>query len=355
MGDCFTPGYRGRQAARRYASLDACMGSTYRLAGDRRVKDDKGLIEEDFARSAMMVANMKVTLTGASGFIGRRLIDRLLADGHHLHVLGRHRPETMPREVSFSRWDATSGIVPEEALREVDSVINLAGEPVAQRWNPQVKRHIRESRVVGTRSLVQALAKRTERPRTFVSASATGFYGERGSEVLTEQSAPGTGFLAEVCSEWESEARLAGSLGLRVVTLRIGIVLGEEGGALKQMLPPFRLGVGGPMASGKQWMSWIHVEDMVNTILFALREPNLSGPANATAPFPVQNAEFARALGEVIHRPAILRTPALALKLMLGEVAEVVLASQRVLPKVLEDAGFTFRYPHLREALASSI
>jgi uncharacterized protein (TIGR01777 family) len=303
----------------------------------------------------MMGKSMKLTLTGASGFIGKRLIDRLIADGHTLHVLGRQRPSSAPVEVAFSEWDANSGNVPDVALAGSDAIIHLAGEPVAQRWNREIKSRIRNSRVIGTHSLVQALASRTERPHTFISASAIGYYGDRGTEVLHEQSAPGAGFLSEVCGEWEREARAAGNLGLRVVMPRIGIVLGAEGGALKQMLPPFRLGMGGPMASGKQWMSWIHADDLVNAIAFCLLDSELFGPVNATAPNPVENAEFAKALGEALNRPAVLHTPAFALKMMLGEAADVVLASQRVIPKVLQDRGFTWAYPNIREALASSV
>jgi uncharacterized protein (TIGR01777 family) len=295
---------------------------------------------------------MKVTLTGASGFIGQRLIERLLADGHSLHVLGRNRPAAAPPEVGFSPWDANNGEVPEEALRNVDAIVHLAGEPVAQRWNREIKSRIRNSRVIGTHSLVQALAKREERPHTFLSASAIGYYGDRGSEILTESSPPGTGYLAEVCGEWEREARAAGNLGLRVVMFRIGIVLGKEGGALKQMLPPFRLGMGGPMASGKQWMSWIHAADLVNALVFALRNANVFGPVNATAPNPVENAQFAKALGEALNRPAVLHTPTFALRMMLGEAADVVLASQRVVPKALQDAGFSWDHPQVEEALA---
>lgn len=298
---------------------------------------------------------MNITLTGASGFIGKRLIERLLAVGHRLHVLGRHRPAAAPPLVGFTAWDANSGEIPDEALRQVDAIIHLAGEPVAQRWNREIKSRIRNSRVIGTHSLVQALAARSERPHTFISASAIGYYGNRGDEVLTEQSSPGAGFLSEVCGEWEREACLAAELGMRVALVRIGIVLGKEGGALKQMLPPFRLGMGGPMASGTQWMSWIHADDLVEALMFALRNEAISGPVNATAPNPVQNAEFARALGEALNRPAVLHTPAFALKAMLGEAAEVVLASQRVMPEVLRQAGFQWAHPQIREALARAI
>ncbi len=295
---------------------------------------------------------MKVTLTGATGFIGPRLISRLLSDGHHVHVLGRRRPAGA---VAFSEWDAEQGTVPEEALQNANAIINLAGEPIAQRWNPEIKSRIRNSRISGTHSLVKAIAQRADRPDVFISASAIGYYGDRGSEPLTETSAPGEGFLAEVCGEWEREASEAFSHGVRTTILRLGIVLGKEGGALKKMLLPFRLGVGGPMASGRQWMSWIHADDLVEAIVYALGNGVISGPVNATAPNPVENSEFAQALGAALHRPAVVRTPAFAIRMMFGEGAESVLGSQRVLPRVLEDSGFRFRYPDIGSALAAEV
>jgi uncharacterized protein len=295
---------------------------------------------------------VKITLTGASGFIGRRLIERLLVEGHEVHALGRKRPCA---HVGFSEWDAESEHVPPEALDASDGIVHLAGEPVAQRWNRDVKSRIRNSRVVSTHGLVKELSRRASRPRVFVSASAIGYYGDRADELLEESSKPGKGFLPDVCLQWEREARAAQQLGLRVVMTRIGIVLGKEGGALKQMLPPFRLGVGGPIASGRQWMSWIHADDLVESILFCLRNDAVSGAVNATSPNPVRNSEFAKCLGEVLRRPAIIHTPVFALKMMLGEAAEVVLASQRVLPTVLQRAGFEWRHPEIGGALRHAI
>jgi uncharacterized protein (TIGR01777 family) len=298
---------------------------------------------------------MKIALTGASGFIGRRLISRLVLDGHSVHALGRRRPSGSPA-ISFSVWDAREGgAVPAEALRDAKAIVHLAGEPVAQRWNTDVKTRIMESRVQGTKAIVDAVAASRDRPETLVCASAIGFYGDRGEEILDEASSPGTGFLPEVCLAWEREARAAGNLGLRVVMVRIGIVLGKEGGALKKMLPPFRMGIGGPIASGQQWMSWIHVEDLVEIILFALGREQVFGPVNATAPNPVRNKEFSKALGVALGRPAILPTPAFALKMMLGEAASVVVASQRVVPAVLERTGFTFRYSEVADALRNAV
>jgi uncharacterized protein len=297
---------------------------------------------------------MNVTITGASGFIGQRLLGRLLRDGHSLHAMGRSRPGG-PAEVRFSSWDAGKVAVPVEAIEGTDAIVHLAGEPVGQRWNDEVKKRIRDSRVLGTRAIVEAVSKLQQRPQTLVCASAIGYYGDRADETLDEQSGIGQGFLSEVCGQWEAEARAAGNLGLRVVLTRTGIVLGREGGALKQMLPPFRLGLGGPTGSGKQWMSWIHLDDLIEAIVFSLGNVNVFGPVNATAPNPVRNEEFTKALGAALGRPTIVHTPLFALKVMLGEAAEVVLASQRVLPKVLQRAGFQFLYSDVHDALRNAV
>jgi uncharacterized protein len=294
---------------------------------------------------------MNVTVTGASGFLGTRLLDRLLRDGHSLHILGRKRKQGLPAAVKFSSWDAVHAEAPLESLAGADAVIHLAGEPVAQRWNADVKRRIRESRSTGTRHLVRAIGKLSRRPRVLISASAGGYYGDRGEEVLTESSAPGHDFLAEVCKEWEREARAAEVFGVRVAMVRIGLVLGTEGGALKQMLTPFRLGVGGRLGSGEQWMPWIHIDDLIEMFVFAL-DRTVSGPLNGAAPQPVRNAQFTAALARTIHRPAIFPVPRFALKLMFGEMAEIVFASQRMFPKVAEAAGFQFKFVELEAALA---
>jgi uncharacterized protein (TIGR01777 family) len=292
---------------------------------------------------------MIVTLTGASGFIGSRLIARLQRDGHRVRVLGRRKPAAVDAE--FAAWEAVAAEPPVSAVAECDAVIHLAGEPVAQRWSADVKRRIRDSRIIGTRNLVTALGKSSSRPATLISASAIGYYGDRGDQPLNEAAPPGKDFLASVCVEWEAEARKAAALGLRTDVLRIGIVLGTEGGALKAMLGPFRSGVGGPAGSGKQWVSWIHVDDVVELLVFSLMNPAMGGTVNATAPDPVRNADFAKELGRVLHRPAAVSAPAFALKLMFGEMAEVVLASQRVLPEAATRAGFVWKYPHLPGAL----
>jgi uncharacterized protein (TIGR01777 family) len=294
---------------------------------------------------------VKITISGASGLIGRRLLKTLSAEGHALHVLSRHAGTNMPGGVRLSPWDPLKGEPPADSLRDADAVIHLAGEPVAQRWTADVKQRIRDSRVTGTRNLVEALKKLTPRPPVLVSASAIGYYGTRGDEILAETASPGSGFLPEVCAAWESQARAAEALGIRVVTLRIGIVLDTRGGALPRMLTPFRMGVGGKLASGKQWMSWIHLQDLVGLFHLALDQP-LSGPVNGVSPYPVNNADFTRALASALHRPAIFPVPAFALKTLFGEMAEVLLASQRVAPKAAEAAGFRFRFPQLEPALA---
>lgn len=257
----------------------------------------------------------------------------------------------MPGGVRLSAWDPAKGEPPADSLREADAVIHLAGEPVAQRWSAEVKRRIRDSRVTGTRNLVEALKKLRQRPATLICSSAIGYYGSRGEEVLTESSGPGSGFLPEVCVAWEDEARAAETLGMRVVTVRTGIVLDTRGGALPRMLPPFKMGMGGRLGSGKQWMSWIHLQDLAALYHLALTQP-VRGALNGVAPYPVNNADFTRALAAAVHRPAFLPMPGFALHVLFGEMADVLLASQRVAPKAAEAAGFRFRFPQLEPALA---
>ena len=295
---------------------------------------------------------MNITLTGASGFIGKLLVQRLQAEGHQLHLLGRSQPSYA--NVKFAKWDALSNTKPpEEALANADAVIHLAGEPVGQRWSDEVKRNIRDSRINGTNRLVEALAKHP--PKTLVAASAIGFYGDRGDEILTEASRPGSGFLPGVCVDWEQAAQAATALGTRVVNPRIGIVLGLGGGAIDQMLPIFRLGGGGHIGNGRQWMSWIHVEDLVALLCAALTDEKYKGPINGTSPNPVTNSEFTAALGHVLHRPAIIPVPTFGLKLMFGEMAEMLIGGQHVVPEAALKAGFSFRYPQLDAALQAII
>jgi uncharacterized protein (TIGR01777 family) len=271
---------------------------------------------------------MNIAISGASGFIGRHLLKSLAQAGHSPHALTRHAPPV-----------------------ESDVVIHLAGEPVAQRWTPAARQRILESRVAGTRNLVQALATLPRKPEALICASAIGYYGSRGDEILTESSAPGAGFLPEVCVAWEREAQAAGALGIRVVCVRTGVVLDAHGGALVRMLPPFRMGLGGRLGSGRQWMSWIHLEDLVGLFQFAV-ESQVRGPLNAVAPNPVTNSDFTRELAHALRRPALFPVPEFALKLLFGEMATVLLASQRIAPRAAEAAGFRFRFPHLPPALA---
>ena len=293
---------------------------------------------------------MKIVISGASGLVGRRLLKNLSAAGHSIHVLSRHAGTNLPPGVKLSTWDPVKNQPPEESLRDAAAVIHLAGEPVAQRWTARTRQLIRESRVMGTRNLVQAIEKLPGKPEALICASAIGYYGSRGDEVLTETSAPANSYLAEVCQAWETEAQAAEALGVRVVRVRIGLVLDARGGALKRMLPPFRMGVGGKLGSGKQWMSWIHLEDLAAIFQFALDHP-VRGAFNGVAPYPLSNSEFTRALGQAVHRPAIFPVPAFALKALFGEMSEILLASQRVAPAAVEAAGFRFRFPQLDAAL----
>ncbi len=294
---------------------------------------------------------MKIAVSGATGFLGRRLIPRLLSAGDRVHLLVRHANTGFGPGVRCSLWTSYSSEPPAEGLAGADAVVHLAGEPVSQRWTPSVKRRILESRALGTERLVQALARLDRKPAVLVSASATGLYGDRGNELLNESAAPGSGFLPEVCVEWEKAAAAAAGLGIRVVSLRLATVLGKEGGALGQMLLPFEWGLGAQIAAGSQWMSWIHAEDAVSLIQSAIAGENLRGPVNAAAPNPATNAEFTAALASALHRPALLRVPAGFLKLIYGEMAEIVLSSQRVQPAAALAAGFEFKFPSLRGAL----
>lgn len=294
---------------------------------------------------------MNITITGATGFIGRRLIDALSREPHQLHSLSRRTNVRFgDRAVWISRWDSTAEDPPAESLANADAIVHLAGEPVARRWTPAAKAKIRESRVRGTERLVRAIEKQPRRPAALVCASAVGIYGSRGDEILTESSEPGNDFLAQVCREWEERAMAAEALGMRVARIRIGVVLGKGGSALEKMLPPFRACVGGRIGSGKQWMSWIHIDDLVGILRYALTHP-MSGAFNATAPNPVTNARFTSELAKALGRPALFPVPGFALKVGFGEMAEILLGGQRVLPQAAEAAGYRFQFPDLADAL----
>lgn len=296
---------------------------------------------------------MRALVTGATGFIGRHLLRRLDRPVVLSRFAERTRHELAEHQPQVFAWNPTAEPPPAEAFRGVDAVFHLAGESVAAgRWTKARMARIRESRVAGSRHLVEALDKLTERPKVLVSASAVGYYGSRGEEVLTEESPPEDDFLAEVCRAWEREAMKAQEFGVRVVTPRIGVVLGRGGGALQKMLTPFRLGLGGPLGSGKQWMPWIHVEDLVRLLIFAAEHENLRGPVNAVAPGIVRNKEFTKTLGRTLHRPAFLPAPYVGLRLLFGRFAKVLFASQRVEPRAATAAGFEFRFPNLGDALA---
>jgi len=297
---------------------------------------------------------MKALVTGATGFVGPRLL-RLL----DRPVVVSRSPERARSRLGhlaerFVRWDPAEGPPSPEAFEGIDTVFHLAGESVsAGRWTPAQKARIRDSRVLGTRHLVRGIAQANPRPAVLVSASAVGYYADRGEEPLPESAQPGNDFLARTCVEWEQEANAATELGVRVVTARTGIVLGVGGGALEKMLTPFRLGAGGPLGSGRQWMPWIHVADLARLFVHAAEHqaPEIAGPMNAVAPNPVRNSEFTRALGRAVHRPAFMPAPYFGLRLIFGEFAQVLFASQRVVPQVALDTGFVFQYPEIAAAL----
>ena len=298
---------------------------------------------------------MKVVVTGATGMIGSALVRALVKRGDEVTALSRS-PEDAAREldVGVAAWtDPLSEPAPVEALRGRDAVVHLAGAPVAQRWTDDARRDIRDSRVLGTRNLVAGLAAlpEHERPGTLVSQSASGWYGDRGDERLDESAPAADDFLAQVTLGWETEARRAEELGLRVVTTRTGVVLAETGGALEKMLPPFKLGVGGPVAGGGQYVPWVHLDDVLGAILFCLDTPAAAGPVNVSAPEPVTNRELSRALGRVLHRPAVAPVPALAVRLLYGEMSQVVTTGQRAVPARLLELGYEFRRPDLEDAL----
>lgn len=298
-----------------------------------------------------------VTVTGATGLIGARLVSALLARGAHVTVLTRDPARALAKlgEVEAVGWDPLTQAAPAQALRGRDAVIHLAGEPVAQRWSESAKHAIRESRVLGTRNLVGGLRASEPRPPMLLSGSAIGYYGAHREEPLDEDAPAGTDFLATVCEEWERESSRAAELGMRVAQLRTGVVLDRSGGALGKMLPPFRLGVGGPVAGGRQYVSWIHVEDLIGLMLAALEDERFSGPINATAPDPVENRELSHVLGRVLHRPALLPIPGFALRALYGEMSEVITSGARVVPAKALVLGYEFQHPQLQEALRSAL
>jgi hypothetical protein len=298
-----------------------------------------------------------VTVTGASGLIGRRLVAELQRDGWEVTILSREpvRAQNALGEVETYRWEPVEEPAPAAALAGRDAVAHLAGEPVSQRWSAPARRAIRDSRVTGTENLVAGLAEADPRPGTLVSSSACGYYGARGSEPIDEEAGPGRDFLAEVCVAWEGQAERAAQLGMRVVRLRTGVVLDRSGGALAKMLLPFQLGIGGPVAGGKQYLPWIHADDMVGMYMAALGDERWEGAANASAPVPVSNREFSRALGRALHRPALMPVPGLALRTLYGEMAQIVTGGVRAVPAKPLMLGYEHRHPDLGEALRSAL
>jgi uncharacterized protein (TIGR01777 family) len=293
---------------------------------------------------------MKITVTGASGLIGLKLVERLRARGDDLTTLSRD-----PSSPGAVAWQPEDEPAPAAALAGRDAVVHLAGEEVAQRWSDDAKRRIRSSRELGTRNLVAGIEAAEPRPRVLVASSAVGYYGPHGDERLDEQAPPGSDFLAAVCVVWEREARRAAELGLRVVNVRTGVVLARGGGALAKMLPFFKLGIGGPVAGGDQYLPWIHVDDVVGIYLAALDGEDWNGPVNASAPEPVTNQAFSKALGRALHRPAFAPVPGLAVRALYGEMAEIVTKGQRVIPRRAQQLGYPFAYSDLDEAMNAAL
>ena len=291
---------------------------------------------------------MRAAITGSSGFIGSALLSELALAGHQVVRVVRREA----RGPDAIRWDPETGTIEAEKLEGLDAVIHLAGESIVGRWTPSKKAGIQDSRRRGTRLLAETLASLARRPRVLIAASAIGYYGDRGDERLTEQSPPGTGFLPDVCREWEQAAQPVTSAGIRLVHLRIGVVLSPRGGALAKMLPPFRLGLGGILGTGRQHWSWVALGDVTGAIQHALITDSVRGPVNVVSPNPATNAEFTRALGRVLRRPTIFPVPAFAARLLMGEMADaLLLASARVEPTRLVESGYRFRYPELDAAL----
>jgi hypothetical protein len=300
---------------------------------------------------------MKIILTGGTGFIGAPLRERLLKEGHDIILLTRNpsHPGSHPSgNLKTLLWDGKNPGPWSAEIGGTDAIINLAGEPIAaKRWSDAQKKRIRESRLDATKAVVSAIQKAAKKPHLLINASAVGYYGNVSEGEVAEDAPRGTGFLAETCTRWEETARSAEPLGLRVIRLRIGVVLEKDGGALQKMLPPFRFFLGGPLGNGRQWFPWVHREDVIGVILFALKTPNLSGPVNLNAPQPVTMKEFCTTLGQVLHRPSWAPVPATALRLLLGEMSDLLLSGQKAVPKKLLEAGFVFKHPNLEEALKS--
>ncbi len=296
---------------------------------------------------------MKILVTGATGFIGQKLCEVLSQSGHQLVGLSRSADSAKQKVPSLSEvfsWDPEREYAPMEAFSEVDAVIHLAGESVAGRWTKEKKQSIYDSRIEGTKHLVGSMLKADSKPQMFISTSAIGFYGERGDDSLGEDESPGNDFLANVCKDWEAASKPAAEQNVKVANIRIGIVLGPDGGALDAMLLPAKMGVSGPLGSGQQWWSWIHQADVVGLIEHIL-DQQIEGPVNLTSPNPMRQKGFAKVMGDVLNRPAFMPAPSFALKALLGEFSVELLSSKRVLPKKAQETGYTFKFPELEAAL----
>ena len=297
--------------------------------------------------------HMKIAISGTSGLIGSALIPFLEEKGHEVFKLVRVGGDLHPDEIG---WDPKSGVVNPSLLEGMDGVVHLAGESIMGRWTEAKKEKIQKSRVEGTKLLCKVLCTLKHPPAVFIAASAIGYYGNRGDEILTEHSAKGEGFLSDVCKKWEEASSALKEKGSRVANLRFGMVLSGKGGALKQMLTAFKLGLGGRMGLGNQWMSWIAIDDLLCIIDYVLHKKELAGPLNTVSPNPVTNQAFTETLGKVLHRPAFMAMPAFAVKLIFGQLGtELLLGSEKVVPRKLEEAGYSFAYPHLEEALQHTL
>jgi len=296
---------------------------------------------------------MKILITGGTGFVGTQLTSRLIQDKHEVTILSRSakRSGEVPRGMSYLQGDPTQKGSWQEAIKNHDAAVNLAGASIFAKWTEEHKKAIRESRVSTTRNIVEGIPSRSQKQFTFFSTSAVGYYGFCGDEELTEESPHGDDFLARIALEWEGEALKAKEKGARVVITRFGIVMGERGGALGQMIPLFKKYIGGPIGSGRQWFSWVHIKDLAEAFSFLLKYPEISGPVNVCSPNPVRNKDLAKALGRAFHRPSFMPAPGFMIKLVLGEFGSVILEGQRVIPKRLMDSGFTFQYPEIDKAL----
>ncbi|MGO9116209.1 MAG: TIGR01777 family oxidoreductase [Desulfomonilaceae bacterium] len=294
---------------------------------------------------------MRIFMTGANGFVGTNICRNLVKEGFQVTALVRGKGKHLPGEVSRVIGESTKPGKWQESVAGYDVLINLAGASIFKRWNKEYKQLLRDSRMLTTRNLVEAIPKETGPKMALLSTSAVGYYGSRGDEELDENALAGDDFLAKLALDWENEAFKAREKGVRVVTTRFGIVLGHDGGALEQMTMPFRFFVGGPLGNGRQWFSWIHIEDLIAAALFIISRPDIDGAVNFTAPNPIRNKDLAKAMGNVMHRPSFMPAPGFMIKLLMGELGSVILNGQRVLPGVLQSKGFNFNFPDIKTAL----